>query len=155
MKMTLVKQVKSPIISTDGSAGIDMFVPTQFPETTIKPNQSILIPSGVKMEIPKNNVLIAFNKSGIAISGLQVGACVIDHDYQGEIHLHLFNVSDKPITIKPDQKLVQFILLPYIKPTLELVEEIEMFFEPSQRGNGAFGSTNDNLNVEYESPYFR
>lgn len=141
MKVSKIKDVKTPTRGTSKSAGIDFFIPTDFEDSIVPPNGAIRIGSGIRAEVPKNYALIAFNKSGVALSGLQIGACVVDEDYQGEINLHLFNVSDKPITLTSGQKLAQFILIPMFYDTVELVEDEVLHTEVTERGNGAFGST--------------
>ena len=83
MKISRTKDVKLPNRGTNKSAGLDFFIPNDFVSTVLKPNDSIKILSGIKCQIPEGKVLIAFNKSGIALKGLAVGACVIDEDYQG------------------------------------------------------------------------
>ena len=101
-----------------------------------------LIPSGIKANVPKGYALIAFNKSGVATKkGLYIGACVVDEDYQGEIHLHLTNVGDKDVSIAKDDKIAQFILIPvyYAIPVEVPVENL--YEAESERGAGGFGST--------------
>ena len=74
--------------------------------------------------------------------GLMVGACVVDSDYQGEIHLHLINASNKTVTILPGDKLVQFLLVPVNHCEVEVVENHEDLFDrETTRGSGGFGST--------------
>lgn len=141
MRISKTKDVKTPTRGTPKSAGLDFYIPNDFPETSVAPKKSIRIDSGIKVEVPKNHALIAFNKSGIAISGLSVGACVIDEDYQGTVNLHLFNVSDQPILLYPGQKLTQFILIPMFYDTVEEVDDSELHKQLSERGEGAFGST--------------
>jgi len=143
MRISKVKDVKTPARGTDRSAGIDFFVPNDFEEKVLKPGESVRIPSGIRVEVPKGFALIAFNKSGVALSGLQVGACVVDEDYQGEISLHVFNFynNDHDVTIKPGMKLTQFILIPVSYEDVELVEGKDMHPVKTQRGDGGFGST--------------
>ena len=108
------------------------------------PNEDCLIPSGIKCEVPSGFALIAFNKSGIATKKkLQVGACVVDEDYIGEIHLHVYNWGKEPIVLNANDKLTQFILMRYGRPTIEVVDEKDMFVsKKTERGTGGFGSTN-------------
>lgn len=145
MKISKIRNVKTPARGTNRSAGIDFFVPDDFQETTVKPSDHIRIASGVRAEIPAGYALIAFNKSGVALSGLTVGACVIDEDYQGEINLHLFNETGHDITVKPGQKLVQFILIPVFYDSIEVVDDADLHTEPTERGVGGFGSTGNGL----------
>lgn len=147
MKFSRVREVKSPTRGTSKSAGIDFYVPGDFTsggEYFIKPGENVLIPSGIKAKVPTGYALIAFNKSGVATKkGLYVGACVVDEDYQGEIHLHLTNVGDKTAAIQKDDKIAQFILLPVYYATPVEVPIQELYDSTTERGVGGFGSTDD------------
>ena len=82
MKIAKVKDVKTPSRGTKKSAGIDFFVPNDFIEVILKPQQAILIPSGIKVDVPQGYALIAFNKSGIATKKqLIAGACISADTY--------------------------------------------------------------------------
>ena len=140
MKIQKTKLVKTPLISTKGSAGIDFFVPDNLGKIEIMPHEDVLIPSGIKVQLRENSALLAVSKSGIATKNkLAIGACLIDEDYTGEIHLHVYNFSNKIQTIQAGQKLVQFIYINYIKDDIELVDEIN--YESSERNENGFGST--------------
>lgn len=144
LRVSKVREVKTPTRGTEGSAGIDFFIPEDFPESlcTIKPGERYLIPSGIKAQVPEGFALIAHNKSGVATKkSLMVGAKVVDSDYQGEIHMHLINCGDKTIKVAPGDKLVQFLLVPVSHRGIELVPEIDLFSEDTIRGTGGFGST--------------
>ena len=140
MKIKKVREVKTPSRGTSLSAGIDFYVPYDFKGTVLIPNKSIVIPSGIVALVPKGHALIAFNKSGIAINkDLQVGACVVDEDYQGEIHIHLTNIGKKVRVIDPGDKIVQFILIPILYDAIEVVDLL--FSSETERGSGWKGST--------------
>lgn len=144
MKITKIRDVKTPTRGTQGSAGIDFYVPNDYPSSLrqIQPGDRFFIPSGVKANVPEGFALIAFNKSGVALKkGLMVGACVVDSDYQGEIHLHLVNTSDKEVTIEPGEKLTQFLLIPVDHCEVEVVSPNQLFEQETERGDGGFGST--------------
>lgn len=139
LKFFKTKDVKTPVIGTSGSAGIDFFIPNDFEPVQVLPGCSININLGIVTEFDSDKVLIAFNKSGIATKMKLIrGACVIDSDYRGNIHAHMMNVGNDPVTLEPGMKIIQFILLPFIKPTL-----IELDEKPgdTERGDGGFGST--------------
>lgn len=134
------KDVKDPSYGTKGSAGIDFYVPNNIDRTEVYPGDAVLIPSGIRVALPDDTALIAFNKSGVCSKQfLQVGACVVDSDYTGEIHLHVFNYGNTIQFIEPGQKLVQFVLLPYYQATL--FETIDDIFNETDRGSNGFGST--------------
>lgn len=148
MIITKVKNVKTPSRGTQGSAGIDFFVPEMDEPIYVPENGSALIPSGIKAIVPEGHALIAFNKSGVATKkGLIVGACVVDEDYQGEIHIHVINATKGPVFINPGEKLVQFLLIPIMYSGIREVKT-EAFQKAisnntSERGEGGFGSTGD------------
>ena len=122
---------------------MDFFVPNDAFDSTgqlkLGPHGSINLPSGIVVELPAGYGLVGFNKSSLAKEGLQVGACIIDSDYHGEVHLHVFNASDHDVVIKRGQKLVQFLVVPILHVSIEEVEYIDR--DDSQRGAGGFGST--------------
>ena len=80
-------------------AGIDFFIPLHSWATKsieLLPGARILIPSGVRMEVPAGWALVFLEKSGIATKfGIVLGARVVDHNYRGEI-------GNSDIPILPD-----------------------------------------------------
>ena len=144
MKIAKIRDVKTPTRGTQGSAGIDFYVPNDYPNSLrrVAPGERFFIPSGVKANVPEGYALIAMNKSGVALKkGLMVGACVVDSDYQGEIHLHLVNTSNDDVTIEAGEKLTQFLLIPVDHCEVDVVNESDLFSHESDRGAGGFGST--------------
>lgn len=112
---------------------------------TLAPHGRINIPSGIRVIIgDANTCLLAVNKSGVAANrGIIIGACLIDHDYQSEIHLNLINTNDEPVQIKTGEKLVQFMHLPVLHTEFQEVceEDFEKLKPDSARGSGGFGSS--------------
>jgi dUTP pyrophosphatase len=161
MKIAKVRNVKTPERGTPKSAGIDFFVPNDFVEQVLPPQRDILIPSGIKADVPENFMLMAAEKSGVVTTKnaaiqagrkpkvtayntvVVLGAKIVDEDYQGEIHIHLVNVGNEYVIIKPGTKIAQFILVPVSYDTVEVVPENELFDETSDRGDGGFGSTGE------------
>lgn len=142
MKISKIRDVKTPTRGTARSAGIDFFVPNDYPEVTLLPGKAVLIPTGIKADIPTGYMLTAFNKSGVATKqSLIKGAEVCDEDYQGEIHIHLINIGTDPQVITPGQKLIQFVLVPVFYDTIEEVPFEELYSVETERGVGGFGST--------------
>lgn len=167
MKFSKVREVKSPQRGTELSAGIDFFVPVftkEFKEDLfqknlnsisfddleksnvilLKPHNKILIPSGIKVNFTggENRALVAFNKSGVATKlGLDVMACVVDQDYQGEVHISLINNTKKVVKITENDKIIQFLMLSIFYEPIIQVSPIELYSEKTERGEGGFGST--------------
>lgn len=160
MNIAKVRNVRTPERGTDKSAGIDFFIPESFIERTLAPQRDILIPSGIKANVPEGYMLMAADKSGVVTSKyavaangrepkptafnsvLVLGAKIVDEDYQGEIHIHLVNVGNEHVLLKPGMKIAQFILVPVSYDTVNVVDEKDLFTEESERGEGGFGSTN-------------
>lgn len=159
MKITKIREVKTPTRGTECSAGLDFYVPAGM-KLSMLPGDDVLIPSGIKVEVPHGYALIAHNRSSMATStralkyaGLKgnpnstrgcvvVGACVVDEDHQGEIYIHLINVGRCAETILPGMKVVQLVLTPVSYEGVEVVDEEELFKQATERGKGGFGSTN-------------
>lgn len=160
-----IRDVKSPQRGTSLSAGIDFFIPNysenflkDFLEKntcpndkkgfTIKPHERVLIPSGIKVSIPKDCALLVNNKSGVSSKkGLSFMANVIDADYEGEVHISLVNTSNDPCKVLWGEKITQMILVPvkYNEPLEYSIEQLQKVYEKnsSERGAGGFGSTGD------------
>lgn len=104
----------------------------------IKPNESCLIPMGIKTSFNKDYALVFFNRSGIATKKhLLRGACIVDSEYRGEIFVNLNNVSNETQYLLPGEKLIQAMLLPV--PEVDIQEgKVDI---DTERGEGGFGST--------------
>jgi len=158
------REVKSPERGTPRSAGIDFFVPKinksfikDFEEKNrealvrihnntiiIEPYERVLIPSGIHVRIPKNYFLVAKNKSGISTKlGLDRLAELIDEDYEGEVHISLYNTSEEAVWLKENQKVIQFVLIEteYLNLKEYKTKDLLYYNSQSQRGEGGFGST--------------
>ncbi len=77
-------------------------------------------------------------KHGISLSN-SVG--VIDSDYRGELCVGLINNSDKPYTIQPNDRIAQMMIMRTTPVTIEIVDELN----ETERGEGGFGSTGNNI----------
>ena len=120
----LIKQIyddiKLPKRATKGSAGYDFFAPI---DITLKPNETVKIPTGIKAKIEKFWVLCIFPRSGLGFKfRLQLNNTVgvIDEDYyyannEGHILSKITNDTNenKTVTILKGQGFVQGIFLPY------------------------------------------
>lgn len=178
-KFLKIRNVPSPSRGTSFSAGIDFYVPYgltanemaakqpvkgqiqilanevtgEIKKYIIHPGKRILIPSGIKAKMPKGYCGIFFNKSGVASrAGVIVGSCVVDSDYQGEIHLSIMNVSDEPLNLLPGTKLTQMLIVPESICDVEEVNSLEdLYDEETVRGEGGFGSTGTSAESQTET----
>ena len=143
MKYTKTKDVKSPVRANPTDAGIDFFVPNDFGAVTLEPGQDILIDAGIKVIVPEGYALIFKEKSGIATKRkLTIGACVVDSDYRGNVHLHLFNNGTTIQSIEAGDKITQGLIVPVsLCQTEEVSGEVYDEYCNTERGDGGFGST--------------
>ncbi len=144
MKITKIRDVKTPTRGTSKSAGLDFFIPNDFKTVELGWGESVNIPSGIKVNVPEGFALVVHNKSGIALNkGLQVGACVIDEDYQGEVHIHVTKVKygNDVAVLEAGAKLVQMLLIPVMYADIEVVDIEDLYTDVTERGEGGFGST--------------
>ena len=135
-----------PARSTPGAAGYDMCACLEVP-VTIYPGETVMIPTGISMEIPLGVAGLIFPRSGMASKrGLAPAnkVAVIDPDYRGEIFIALLNHGKVHQVIQPGDRIAQMLFIPYFAPELE---EVEVLSE-TKRGDGGFGSTGVNAVVE-------
>ena len=93
MVKVLIKKLNSkvqlPKYKTDGSSGMDLMAFTESP-INIRPQESVLIPTGIKIAIPEDTEIQIRPRSGLAaksnISVLNTPG-TIDSDYRGEIKI--------------------------------------------------------------------
>ena len=142
MKFTKTKEVNSPIRAHSTDAGIDFFIPDDFGTLTLKPGEDVLVDSGIKVIVPNGYALIFKEKSGVALNKkLTVGASVVDSDYRGVVHFHLFNNGVADQIIKSGDKIIQGLVIPVMLCGLEEVSNEEYSKYDTDRGEGGFGST--------------
>lgn len=92
--------------------------------------------TGLHILIPEGYVGLLTSKSGMMQKGI-TSRGTIDSGYTGEIRAVLFNHGWRFVKIKKGQKITQLVVLPIVIPELESVSELE----PTDRGEGGFGST--------------
>lgn len=128
-----------PTYGSEFAAGADLYACIE-EAITINPHETVLIHTGIAMEIPTGFAGLVYARSGIATKrGLapanKVG--VIDSDYRGEIMVSLHNHSEKVQKIDVGERIAQLVITPYI--TAEFIETTEL--DDTERGEGGFGST--------------
>ncbi len=126
-----------PKYESEYAAGLDLKANITEP-TTINTLERVLIPTGLKIELPIGYEAMIRPRSGLAIKkGITVlntpGCC--DADYRGEIGVILINLSKEPFTIEPGDRIAQMI----ISPVAHAILEPALFLSETERGEGGFG----------------
>ena len=135
----LSETAKFPERGSAYAAGYDLFADLE-EAIEIKPQQTVMIHTGVSMEIPEGYWGGIFARSGLsAKEGLRPANCVgvVDADYRGPVCVALHNDSEVARVVVPQQKIAQIVIVPFLTVEFEEVEELS----DTVRGVGGFGST--------------
>ncbi len=112
-----------PKRATDSSAGYDL---ASILDITIEPGEIKMIPTGLKVLMPKTEALFIFARSSLSIKkGLIMSNSVgvIDADYygnpdnEGHLMVSLMNVRSESVQISKGERVAQGIFLRYEKTT--------------------------------------
>lgn len=135
----IYEKIMLPRRATAGSAGYDFFSPA---DITLKPGETIKIPTGVRVWMEPEWVLKCYPRSGLGFKyRLQLNNTVgiIDSDYyysdnEGHIFSKLTNDSneEKTVTLKAGEGFMQGIFVEY---------GITLDDDATEVRNGGFGST--------------
>ena len=145
MKIKVKKLNENAILPTYGSAsaaGADLYnLPGA--DVVIPAHETVMVHTGLAMEIPEGYAGFLFARSGIASKrGLapanKVG--VIDSDYRGEFMVALHNHSNVDATIAGGERIAQMCILPVLQAEFLVADELG----ETVRGEGGFGSTGKN-----------
>ncbi len=108
----------------------------------IKPGESVLLGTGLRVIFPHGYAMEIKNRSGMAAKkSLLVGACVIDSTYRGEVFVNLHNVSNENQFIQPGERIAQFVVYKVESCSFEEITEKEYSENETLRSDGGFGST--------------
>ena len=131
--------IRLPKRATAGSAGYDVFAPAEF---TLKPGETVKIPTGIRVEMQPEWVLKCYPRSGLGFKfRLQLNNTVgiIDSDYfysdnEGHIFIKMTNDSNegKVVYVQAGQGIPQGIFMTY-----GITEDDDA----TETRNGGFGST--------------
>lgn len=128
-----------PTYGTAEAAGADLYACLE-EAVTILPGQTVAIPTGIALEVPKGCAGLVFARSSMGVKrdlapANKVG--VIDSDYRGEILVMLHNHGSQERRIEPGERVAQLLITPVFTPGFRQSEELS----DTERGMGGFGST--------------
>ncbi len=129
-----------PKRATKGSAGYDFVSPLTF---TLKPGETIKIPTGIRCGMNTDWVLMLYPRSGLGFKyglNLMNQTGIVDSDFyysdnEGHIFVKLKNNGDKECTIRRCDNVVQGLFMEY---------GITVDDDATEIRNGGFGSTDKN-----------
>ena len=128
-----------PEYKTPGAAAFDLVARL---EVTIAPQQVVLVPLNVALQLPDDHFALLVARSSLHKKGVMManGVGVGDADYCGdddEYRAALFNFTNEPVTIAKGDRIVQMIILPRTKVVFTEVEKLVA------QSRGGFGSTGE------------
>jgi dUTP diphosphatase len=132
-----------PAYATPGSAGMDLRACLEHP-ATLAPGETLLVPTGIAIHITDPGLAaIILPRSGLGHKhGIVLGNLVglIDSDYQGPLMISCWNRGQVTFVLQPLERLAQLVVVPVVQAMLRIVKS----FDPSERGQGGFGSSGRN-----------
>lgn len=128
-----------PTLGSEYAAGSDLYACIDEP-ITIAPGETVMIKTGLAMEIPEGYAGLIYARSGLATKrGLapanKVG--VVDSDYRGEVMVALHNHSNVDATVEVSERIAQLVVTPFLSVAFSEVDELSK----TVRGAGGFGSS--------------
>ena len=106
--------------------------------TLIPAHGSAEFDTGVHIELPHGWYGKIESKSGLNVKhGVVSLGGTIDEPYRGSIVVKLYNMSDEDYVVNAGDKVAQLVLMQYLAPELEVVDELSK----TDRGSLGFGSS--------------
>lgn len=131
------KEAKLPQYAHESDAGMDLF---SVEEKVINAGETVLIKTGISLELPENMEAQVRPRSGLAtkysITVLNSPG-TIDSGFRGEICVILINHGKQSFKVEKGMRIAQMVIAPVLKVTVKEVEEIS----ESDRNSAGFGST--------------
>lgn len=128
-----------PQYETEGAAGMDLRAAVTEP-VTILPGQRMLIPTGLRVALPRGAEAQVRPRSGLALRhgiGMVNAPGTIDADYRGEIKVLLINLGDTPWTVGRGDRIAQLVVAPVYRVSWTEKRDLD----DTARGEGGFGHT--------------
>lgn len=133
-----------PSYETAGAAGADVRANLPLADRaegiTLAPMQRLIVPTGIRVEIPSGYEMQIRPRSGLALKhGITLPNTpgTIDSDYRGPLGVALINLGDAPYTLHHGDRIAQIIVAPVVQARFAVVEHLT----ETPRGAGGFGST--------------
>lgn len=125
-----------PEYAHEGDAGLDLRAVESY---DIGPGESVMVRTGLRVEIPSGCVGLEFPRSGLGSKGITIrnAVGVIDSGYRGEVMCPLWNTTYRTFHVERGDRVCQIVVMPYCPCELVEVDELS----ETQRGTDGYGST--------------
>lgn len=142
MKIKLDEGAVLPTRAHKDDAGLDIYAPLNMKPKTIRRHGSLIIHTGVHVEVPEDYAGLVESKSGLNIKHDLISLGLIDTGYTGSVVVKLYNLGRKRYKVRPGDKISQLVIAKILRPVPQIVDELEA----TERGDNGFGSTGSNVN---------
>ena len=112
---------EAPVRGSDHAAGYDLTTCRDF---VVEPGESVLVPTGVALQIPRGHYGRIAARSSLAVRGVDIGGGVIDADYRGEVKVVPYNRGSEVLSFKTGERIAQLILERISQPPVVVVDEL-------------------------------
>ena len=130
--VTLAEGAVLPRYQSADAAGMDLCSTIDF---SLGPLERMLVPTGLRMEIPRGYEGQVRPRSGLALKyGISMvnAPGTIDSDYRGEIGVLLVNLGQNRVEFKAGERVAQLVICPVIQVELKQVDSLS----ETERGAG-------------------
>ncbi len=137
------QEIALPAYETAGAAGADLranFPHNQRDGLCVAPGQRVLVPTGLRLEIPLGYEVQLRPRSGLALKNgitLPNSPGTIDSDYRGPLGVIVMNAGDAEFLITHGARIAQMVVAPVVQADFEMADDLGA----TARGEGGFGST--------------
>ena len=139
VKIRLSAGAREPEYQTSGSAGADLYACLEAP-IVIDPGKTVLVPTGIFVEIPEGYEAQIRPRSGLALKhGITFlnSPGTIDSDYRGEIGIIMTNLGDNDFTVENGMRIGQMVFSKVYRGEFIVKEGLN----ETERSHGGFGHT--------------
>lgn len=128
-----------PKYATEQSSGFDLYAAIDN-NMNLKPGERVLVPAGIKLEIPHGFEGQVRPRSGLAVkSGITVlnTPGTVDADYRGEVKIILINLGENHFLIERGMRIAQMVIAPIQQVEFNLNNNLSN----TERDGKGFGSS--------------
>lgn len=135
LNFTLDNGAKKPEKAHSTDAGFDLFLREKL--VIMANSESILVDTGVHIEIPNGYMGLCLPRSSISKKGILIHTGVIDAGYTGSIKINVQNILNYPVSFEQGERIAQLVILS--SPYFEL-DQVSIL-RKTERGDHGFGSS--------------
>lgn len=125
-----------PTYAHPGDAGADLYAVR---DDVVLSHEILRVGCGFALEIPPGYEGQVRPRSSLALRGITVANApgTLDPSYRGEVQVLLYNRGAEPFYVSKGDRVAQLVIVPVTRAAFQETEELE----PSERGEGGFGSS--------------